>query len=403
MTGRRDRGQMETGDLTVFGGAALAPRWRTSHFVFIREDVGYHDLIRKTRDLSQHERTAIQLGIHRPFTFDQLVSICNLSAESAQRILSDLSEEGWIVLDSVDESTSFQIHRVDIETFRQCNARCGYCPQSTNPKPRGVMEIDLFGRIAASISPYQPWSVALNHYGEPLLDPFFRERCDILKSHNLLMLLFTNGTQLDDDLCKFVIDQCQMRAIVFNYPSADPAEWSRFMRIPKAFHRRVTTAIRRIAERVCVPVVIDVNGITDCHERRTMQIQHFFRSQTNIKVERIRSNDRAGSHQELVAITKPMLDLKLAGCERILCHMHVRYDGAVYLCCQDYEQRNLLGNIVFQTPAEIMGGAEASLLRSQIFGMVEAPANLICRSCSSLRRRRESDKRSWVRWTKESL
>ncbi|HEX8685139.1 MAG TPA: hypothetical protein VF654_01520, partial [Pyrinomonadaceae bacterium] len=48
--------------------------------------------------------------------------------------LERLIRERMIVPASLDETPAFVPHRVDIETCRQCNARCRFCPQSVSPK-----------------------------------------------------------------------------------------------------------------------------------------------------------------------------------------------------------------------------------------------------------------------------
>lgn len=364
----------------------VTSRWRTSAFVYVQEDRAYSDLSGRSRRISPAEASILTYGRHGSFTLDDLVEHCLLKPAVVRAILRDLSEQSWIIQDSLDESETFRIDWADIETCRQCNARCGFCPQSTNPKPSGVMKSELFRLIVDAIAPYHPKSIALNHYGEPLLDPLFRERCAILKHYDLQLMLFTNGALLNNELCTFILDSCSLRAIVFNYPSVHSSEWSRFMRLPERFHERVTSAIRTIAEGCLQPVEIFVNGVTDCQERRTAEIQHAFTKHANIRVKRIVSDDRAGSQPKLVAITKTSQAERLSGCDRILRYMHFRYDGAVYLCCQDYEQTTLLGDITRQSPAEIMTSVEATQLRKQIYGMAPAAPTLICRSCSHLRR-----------------
>jgi radical SAM protein with 4Fe4S-binding SPASM domain len=247
------------------------------------------------------------------------------------------------------------------------------------------MSRELFLKIVAAVAPYKPKSVALNHYGEPLLDPHFRERCLAMRDHNLPLMLFTNGTQLSSEMSTFILHDCLLRAVVFNYPSARPAEWSHFMQLPERFHAIVTAAIRKIASDSNQTVEIFVNGVTECQKRRTAEVSELFQSFPNVRVLCFMSDDRAGAQKRLVSITEPMCATHLSGCDRILRYIHFRYDGAVYLCCQDYEQQHLLGNIGSQSVAEIMTGEIAQTFRRQIYGMEQAPQDFICRSCSRMR------------------
>jgi organic radical activating enzyme len=363
-------------------------RLRTSDFSHLSADRAYNDLTGRSKRLTLQERAVILRGIQGPFTITEISSTWECSPATAGRVVHRLLTEGWLVLNEVDEAPLFRIDWADIETTRQCNARCGFCPQSSKPKSPATMELDLFRHIVTAVAPYRPRSISLNHYGEPLLDPHFKDRSEILKDHALPLLLFTNGTLLSETITEYILNNSLLRAVVFNYPSVHPREWAYFMRLPERFHSTVTTAIRRLAQDDKNTVEIFVNGVTECQQRRTADVENLFRGFPNIRVLCFPSDDRAGAQQSLVSITDTLCAPMLSGCDRILRYMHFRYDGAVYLCCQDYDQRVLLGNIRLQSPAEIMSGDTAQKLRRQIYGMEEAPLDFICRSCSRMRKSR---------------
>jgi radical SAM protein with 4Fe4S-binding SPASM domain len=361
---------------------------RTSNFSHVNADRVYSDLTGRSKRLTLQERAVIRRGIQGPFTAAEISSSWEWSPASAEEVVHRLLTEGWLVPNEVDEASLFRIDWADIETTRQCNARCGFCPQSSKPKSPATMDLKLFRHIVTALTPYRPKSISLNHYGEPLLDPHFKDRCEILKHHALPLLLFTNGTLLSEPLIEYILNNSLLRAVVFNYPSAHPREWAHFMRLPERFHSTVTAAIRRLAQDDKNTVEIFVNGVTDCQSRRATDVENLFSNFPNVRVLCFPSDDRAGAQQSLVSVTDKTHTPRLSGCDRILRYMHFRYDGEVYLCCQDYDQRVVVGNIRLQSPAEIMSSERARQLRRQIYGMEEAPFDFICRSCSRIRKSR---------------
>ena len=51
------------------------------------------------------------------------------------------------------------------------------------------------------------------------------------------------------------------------------------------------------------------------------------------------------------------------------------------LCCQDYYERLVVGDLKTQTVAEVLGGDVMARLRRWTYGVEEAPADFLCRRC----------------------
>jgi hypothetical protein len=62
-------------------------------------------------------------------------------------------------------------------------------------------------------------------------------------------------------------------------------------------------------------------------------------------------------------------------------HMHVTATAKAVLCCQDYWEKLVVGDLKTQTVAEILGGDRMALLRKWTYGVEEAPADFLCRRC----------------------
>ncbi|MCP4177122.1 MAG: hypothetical protein GY756_05085, partial [bacterium] len=76
-----------------------------------------------------------------------------------------------------------------------------------------------------------------------------------------------------------------------------------------------------------------------------------------------------------------------SGCDRIVSHLHVSWEGNCYLCCEDYNQKVILGNLLKNDIMSIMKSEFVNQLRAEIYGIVPMRKDLICRKCVKIRRR----------------
>ena len=82
-----------------------------------------------------------------------------------------------------------------IEITNACNFSCTFCPYPKMDRKKGVMDFDLFKRVADEVSEKEicPW-ICLHLMGEPTLHPQFFEMVRYLNKKNLHVSLITNGS-----------------------------------------------------------------------------------------------------------------------------------------------------------------------------------------------------------------
>ena len=114
---------------------------------------------------------------------------------------------------------------VAIETINACNARCPFCPLfqgdsqlDRDIRPAKIMDDALFERIVHEIATWdtRPGSIFLNMNGEPLLDPHFADRLELLFRHGLgpLIELQTNGQFLTEQAAQAILDAQSGRLVL---------------------------------------------------------------------------------------------------------------------------------------------------------------------------------------------
>ncbi len=62
-------------------------------------------------------------------------------------------------------------------------------------------------------------------------------------------------------------------------------------------------------------------------------------------------------------------------------HLHVTATAKAVLCCQDYYERLVVGDLKTQTVGEVLGGDVMARLRRWTYGVEKAPDDFLCRRC----------------------
>jgi hypothetical protein len=366
-----------------------AVEYKTSIFVHSSRSIIYNDLTNRAYFGDEDDIALLARLADSPGTLESIASLPGID-ELDERVEFFLREQ-LLVPASNDETFAFVPHRVDIETCRQCNARCQFCPQSVAPKGRGVMPLDLFSLILSRLEGTTPEWVAFNHYGEPLIDPFFRERVEMLRERNFPLGLYTNGTLLKDADIDFLAEGGVYK-VVFNFPSLDPAEWSRLMHLPERSYWKARRAVEYYLTnggKLPAGLSISVNGSDGSQEARARAINEHFSALGKVKVRLEYTNSRAGAiENELVQISSNSAGRLYGGCERLARHLHISWEGKIFLCCQDYDQKVVLGDLTRESIPAIMTSPAVRQLRAEMYGLAPMPEGRLCLDCHMLRRSR---------------
>lgn len=326
------------------------------------------------------------LGLGDRFTLPDVERQLGLSHELATSFLARLIGARLVLPDDESVFANYAVRYVDIEITSHCNARCRFCPVSADPLPRRFMPRDVFLTVLSRLEGYPVKWVALNHYNEPLLDPDFLEKVRLLDRSGLALRLFTNGMLLRPEISDELSAIGNVESIIVNIPTDNPREYEERMGVRML--PGLLSQVRYAAAKG-LRVVICING-TDQISQRWAKTAHGVLGES-VHVHLNSTHDRAGhvggapEVQEAGHWSGPLM-----GCRRALEHLHVNVDGWVYLCCQDYHQQHLLGDVSSSSIREIMTGVEAVGLRRRIFGEGPAPMDFICRSCVELLRERRA-------------
>ena len=62
-------------------------------------------------------------------------------------------------------------------------------------------------------------------------------------------------------------------------------------------------------------------------------------------------------------------------------NIHITPRGQCVLCCEDYDEKYVVGDLNESTIAEVLEGDEIAKLRRWVYGIEEAPEDFMCRDC----------------------
>ena len=138
----------------------------------------------------------------------------------------------------------------------------------------------------------------------------------------------------------------------------------------------------RSAIKLGLPVVFCVNGLYPAtYDQQQRIIAAFAGENTPVQSFTNITHDRADLVRSQHNLVLGRFDGALRGCERQITTIAINVEGKVYMCCQDFFQEHVLGDLVNQELADILLGEPATELRRKTFGAVPADGEFICRKC----------------------
>lgn len=280
----------------------------------------------------------------------------------------------------VDPKTIWNMHKVttlEIETSTVCNWKCEYCPVQYGTRRQEFIDFELFKNILKKGIDYgHIKEVALHSYNEPSLDENFEMYLEAIYRTPFKLALFTNGSYLDESKLNQIQSFGRRSEITFNFPSQNRET---FIKMTGAnTYEQSIWAISKAIEKG-IKTIINVQGRGEQRKYEADAIQQRFPQSSVVSYD---SFDRAGalknSYKYDLYISKPYM----AGCYMLTRSVYVNIHGELFMCCNDFNKKYLLGSINDRTIFDVLSDEKASIIRQKAWGAVPADGNFICRYCS---------------------
>jgi pyruvate-formate lyase-activating enzyme len=306
-----------------------------------------------------------------------------LPVEAGAAALEHLRAARFLIEDLDSETRRSHLLFLSLETCTACNHRCPFCPVSVDPREKEVMSQELFESIVdQSIAAGGKGIVVfLSNYNEPTIDPLFEERCRALFGRGVPVSILTNASNFTPERGKRLEEAGRFRYIGINLPTLDPERYQKLhgtRDLARVIANIEAMRARALAEETAIVVLGEQD---EAHRRDVAEIRRRFEPQGwQVRPFRIRSRPASGTF-----VPEPPPKKKLKGCElmgsRPFEHLHVTATAKAVLCCQDYYERLVVGDLKTQTVAQVLGGDTMARLRRWTYGVEEAPADFLCRRC----------------------
>ena len=267
---------------------------------------------------------------------------------------------------------------VTIEPSNICNSACLMCPYPKMTRPKEVMPMELFKKIVDDCAKNGIRKFNLNFYNEPFLDPIIFERIEYLKSKNVRIQLFSNGSVLDDDKINKIITS-GLNDIRF---SVDGARKETYEKIRRGLSVEKTVSnILRLVERKkqmnsSSPRVAVVFVRSENNEGEQEDFKKFWTGKADKII--ISFDDNRNDTSKFSFADR---SVKPYPCLRLWTEIVVMSDGRAVLCCIDYDGSVVVGDFNNQSLKEIWNSDKISKIRKKhlTYAADEIP---ICKKCA---------------------
>ncbi|MEO8274990.1 MAG: radical SAM/SPASM domain-containing protein [Thermoanaerobaculia bacterium] len=298
---------------------------------------------------------------------------------------AQLEAEGWIVADRQTASHSFLLKYVSLEAHTVCNQSCYFCPVSIAPRESHFMPMDLYQRILGQLSDYRSTIEALFmiNYNEPTADKRFVEQVRAIRAAGLPPAVLTNGTGLTPDRVDALVEMGGLRFLSINLSTIDRERYKK-----ERGNDHLIGVLRNLEYAKSQPLAEQMDMVVlgtgnDNHKRDFEEITAKFAG-SRFTVKYFEVMDRAGYLQIGMKPAAPIG--KLCGCDNVgsrpFQHLHITPHAECILCCEDYDEKHVVGDLNHESVAEVLTGPKLSLMRRWVYGVEEAPADFICRGCT---------------------
>jgi radical SAM protein with 4Fe4S-binding SPASM domain len=301
---------------------------------------------------------------------------------------AELEQGGWIAPQDLDLSRKHHLRIVSLETMTTCNQKCYFCPVSIAPREDETMTDALFARIVEELKAFPSLeSVFLQSYNEPTLDRRFLDHCRMLRAAGLPIAVLSNGSGFTPAKTDALIQDAPLRYLCINLSTLDRERYVADRgedHLPVVLRNVDYMKDKPLAEQMRIVVLGTGN---ETHARDFESIRERYAG-SRFEVEQHVVMDRAGWLD--VGLKAEERNRPLRGCDNVgsrpLQHLHITPRGRCVLCCEDYDEKYVVGDLRESTIAEVLESDEVAKLRRWVYGVEESPEDFMCRDCVFARR-----------------
>jgi sulfatase maturation enzyme AslB (radical SAM superfamily) len=290
---------------------------------------------------------------------------------------------------------------IAIELTNYCNSKCIFCPLFHGPesmdrqlRPKKFMDMALFSKISREIvaQRWQPQTIYLNLHGEPLLDPLFAQRLQLLFELSLTQYvdLQTNASPLDADTARAIV-VAGVRRVTIGFDGATPETYKAHRR--GCDYTQVLSNIRQLAAfrdesksplRIAIQYVRTHRNGTEVLAAYAL-FKEFLSPDLDCFQCTVSNNWARGSLvNEGVVLFGDSDTVPTQACPNVFSQLMISADGRVPACCWDYNFEAFqgpLGDVTVESLPGVWFGKKFETLRAVFESMDIAKMSALCKRC----------------------
>lgn len=271
---------------------------------------------------------------------------------------------------------------VEIQTASYCNGNCIICPHAYVSKvlPKGIMSMKLFSRILTQLKNTKRIIPYFNN--EPFLDPLFIKRLKLIrkKCKNAKIEIATNVSLLDEEMQANLenIKIEELRLSIFGFTSETFSKIMKglnWKKVKKNLDYLVRNKRLRQNIKDISIVMIDFPILT----KKDKLLAKEYCKKYSLTFHLWGFLDRSGNVKNY---SNNAFKNKIKCCEqdRPLKRMHITFDGKAVLCCMDWKQEYVLGDLNKESVKKVWNSNKYKDIRQKIYSS-SSNAPLLCRRC----------------------
>lgn len=352
-----------------------APRWKINPFLHVGEDRLYNPLTDKMLMREEPGYAGLRSALSGEMAVEQI------PAEERRM----LGAGSWLVPGGSEPERSFHLKYVSLEAHTVCNQSCYFCPVSIAPRESYFMPTETYERIVGELSDYRSTieAVFMINYNEPTADKRFVDQVRTIRAAGLPPGVLTNGSGLTPARVDALVELGGLRFLSINLSTLDRERYARDRGVDQVeliLKHLDHAKDKKVAEQMDMVVLGTGN---DEHKSDFEAISKRFAG-SRFEVKYFEVMDRAGYLQ--IGHRPATSDRRLCGCDNVgsrpLQHIHITPRGKCVLCCEDYDEKYVVGDLNEESVTDVLTGSKLALMRRWAYGMEESPRDFICRNCT---------------------
>ena len=251
----------------------------------------------------------------------------------------------------------------------RCTGQCFYCPREyVHERGSGYMDFSLYERIIKWAKKNKVKTISFALWGEPLLHPKFLDMLDLAFAAGLNVRFSTNAIILNKETVERVLDM-PLQSIETSMDGFTREEYKKGKRVDKfdEAKKNILYLLKRAREKKSKIMFnvhfVDIGNVSFANKIRYIR---FWKKQLKglkyITTFSYEPHNWAGTRDNLKKYMNP-IDRILASWELkkpcfFVRGLNVNWDGSIYICPNDPDEKAIIGNINENGITEIYQNAE---------------------------------------------